>query len=254
MAWTSLASNQTVSYNNLQNAVNNGYFSALTTIPTGTEQITKTDASTYVNVNTGYSTFAAKASNQLVTRTDMRPLFNSATFYYSGDGGGFWTGWADGATACASYGANSSTLYWNGSFTTGATIFTSYLISSSNYFIVNIGGTIYKFAADSTGFYDSILGLYAHGMYYLEACPPPAYTWTDAKYGTDFFNLCFELSQTVYTSTPTIGVGTTIYIDSGLTTVLGSADYISIPAASSGLIWNISMFSGVITGDTGSNC
>jgi len=47
MSWAGLANNQTVSFNNLQNAVNTGVFTALTTIPVSSEQITKSDASTY---------------------------------------------------------------------------------------------------------------------------------------------------------------------------------------------------------------
>ncbi len=49
MSWAGLANNQIVSFNNLQDAVTNGYFTALTTIPASNEEITKTDASTYVN-------------------------------------------------------------------------------------------------------------------------------------------------------------------------------------------------------------
>ena len=71
MPWNTLADNQIVSFNNLQDAVNNGYFTALTTIPASNEEITKTDASTYVNCWTGYSLFANKASNQLIAKRDL---------------------------------------------------------------------------------------------------------------------------------------------------------------------------------------
>jgi hypothetical protein len=82
MSWASLASNQTVSFNNLQNAVTNGYFVALTGIPATQEQITKSDASTYVNVDTGYAPFAGKASNQLVVKSNLRPVSYAYTIYY----------------------------------------------------------------------------------------------------------------------------------------------------------------------------
>jgi hypothetical protein len=71
MPWTALANNQTVSFNNLQDAVNNGFFTALTSIPVSNEQITKTDASTYVNCDVTYAPFAAKASNQLVVKSNL---------------------------------------------------------------------------------------------------------------------------------------------------------------------------------------
>ena len=73
MSWASLANNQTVSFNNLQNAVNNGVFTAKTSIPASNEQITKVDANTYVNINTSYGPYAAKASNQLVVKSDLIP-------------------------------------------------------------------------------------------------------------------------------------------------------------------------------------
>lgn len=69
--WSGLASNQTVSFNNLQNAVNTGVFTAKTTIPAGTKQITKAEANTYVNINTSVSSYASKASNQLVAKQDL---------------------------------------------------------------------------------------------------------------------------------------------------------------------------------------
>jgi hypothetical protein len=71
MSWAGLADNQIVSFNNLQDAVNTGQFTALTTIPASNEEITKTDASTYVNCWTGYSLFANKASNQLIAKRDL---------------------------------------------------------------------------------------------------------------------------------------------------------------------------------------
>lgn len=71
MSWAALANNQTVSFNNLQNAVNTGVFTAKTTIPVSAEQITKTDADTYVNIDTSYAPYAAKAANQLVVKSDL---------------------------------------------------------------------------------------------------------------------------------------------------------------------------------------
>ena len=77
MSWISLASNQTVSFNNLQNAVNNGVFTAKTAIPVSNEQITKADANTYVNINTSFGPYAAKASNQLVVKSDLQAVITS---------------------------------------------------------------------------------------------------------------------------------------------------------------------------------
>lgn len=71
MSWASLASNEAVSFNNLQNAVNTGVFTAKTTIPATNECITKTDADTYVNINISIPSYAAKTSNQLVVKNDL---------------------------------------------------------------------------------------------------------------------------------------------------------------------------------------
>jgi hypothetical protein len=84
MSWASLANNQTVSFNNLQNAVNNGVFTAKTAIPVSNEQITKADADTYVNINTSFGPYAAKASNQLVVKSNLEAVITSYahTIYY----------------------------------------------------------------------------------------------------------------------------------------------------------------------------
>jgi hypothetical protein len=78
MSWAGLATNQTVSFNNLQDAVTTGVFTAKTTIPVSNEQITKADANTYVNINTSFAPYAAKSSNQLVTKFDLISLGSTA--------------------------------------------------------------------------------------------------------------------------------------------------------------------------------
>ena len=71
MSWAGLANNQIVSFDNLIDAVATGQFTALTTIPSSNQEITKTDASTYVNCWTSYPLFANKASNQLIAKRDL---------------------------------------------------------------------------------------------------------------------------------------------------------------------------------------
>lgn len=75
MSWAGLANNQTVSCQNLQNAVDNSIFTLKNTIPSSDpatfEQITKANAETYVWVNTLYTPFASKANNQLVVKSDL---------------------------------------------------------------------------------------------------------------------------------------------------------------------------------------
>lgn len=84
MSWASIANNQTVSFSNLANAVANGVFTPKAGIPDSNEQITKADANTYVNINTSYAPYAAKASNQLVVKSDLQAVITSFahTIYY----------------------------------------------------------------------------------------------------------------------------------------------------------------------------
>jgi hypothetical protein len=116
MSWASLANNRTVSFNNLQNAVNNGVFTAKTSIPVSNEQITKTDANTYVNINTSFAPYAAKASNQLVVKSDLQAVITSYAHTIFYDSTCYWdeiyieTGAGSAASAC-SLSTNSITLY-----------------------------------------------------------------------------------------------------------------------------------------------
>jgi hypothetical protein len=108
MAWNDVANNQTVSFNNLQSAVNNGVFTAKTSIPASNEQITKADANTYVNINTSYGPYAALASNQLVVKSDLQAVITSyahTVYYYSTcyyDGFYIESGAPTASTACTS--------------------------------------------------------------------------------------------------------------------------------------------------------
>lgn len=73
MSWASIANNQCISFNNLQDAVTTNVFVIKAAIPVSLEQITKTDADTYVYIDTAYGPYAAKASNQLVVKSDLQP-------------------------------------------------------------------------------------------------------------------------------------------------------------------------------------
>lgn len=81
MSWAGIASNQTVSFNNLQDAVNNGVFTLKNAIPASNEQITKAEANYYVNIDTSYGPYAAKASNQLVVKSNLQPAAPACATY-----------------------------------------------------------------------------------------------------------------------------------------------------------------------------
>jgi hypothetical protein len=67
MSWAGLANNQTVSFNNLQDAVDNSIFTQKMGIPSSTEQITKSDALLYVYVQA----IPSKSMGQLVVKSDL---------------------------------------------------------------------------------------------------------------------------------------------------------------------------------------
>ena len=97
MAYSDLQLNQTLSFNNLQSGVTQGYFVAITAIPVSAKQITKAEASTYVNINTALPSYAAKASNQLVVRDNLQGVTDvfPYTIYALADIGGIgdYYGW-----------------------------------------------------------------------------------------------------------------------------------------------------------------
>jgi hypothetical protein len=74
MSWAGLANNQTISFNNLKNGVDTGVLSQKAAIPISNEQITKDDANIYVNINTSFAPYAAKASNQLVVKSNFQSI------------------------------------------------------------------------------------------------------------------------------------------------------------------------------------
>jgi len=67
MSWAGLANNQTVSFNNLQNAVDTSVFTVKNTIPSSNEQITKSDADFYVYIQA----IPSKSNDQLVVKSDL---------------------------------------------------------------------------------------------------------------------------------------------------------------------------------------
>jgi hypothetical protein len=71
MSWASIASNQCVSFNNLQDAVTTGVFTLKNAIPVSLEQITKADADYHVYIDTAYGPYASKASNQLIVKSNL---------------------------------------------------------------------------------------------------------------------------------------------------------------------------------------
>jgi hypothetical protein len=72
MAFTSLASNQAVSYTNLQDAVNNGIFTLVSAITSTGQESTKSYVAAHVSgFNANYPPYVNKANNQLIVQRDI---------------------------------------------------------------------------------------------------------------------------------------------------------------------------------------
>jgi hypothetical protein len=107
MAFGTLGDNYAVSWNDLQDAVNNLYFKAAgTSIPVSDQCIYKGLATltSYVNLNTANAAYVARATDQLLSKIELQPLaaYSFTVNGYNPDGDG---GFIDKATACASSGA-----------------------------------------------------------------------------------------------------------------------------------------------------
>ena len=76
MNWSSVANNQTFSFNTLQNAVTNGYFTAKTAIPASSRIVNVQSAQDYVYIQP-----IAKPTNQLVVKSDMVAVSGTPTWY-----------------------------------------------------------------------------------------------------------------------------------------------------------------------------
>lgn len=90
MSWASISNNQTISYNNLQDAVNNGIFTLSLAIAATEQQCTKEYLSSHVSgFNTDYPPYALKTNNQLLVKSD---IYSPGSFTLSPQYGMFFTG------------------------------------------------------------------------------------------------------------------------------------------------------------------
>jgi len=94
MSWSGISNNQAVSWDNLQDAVNNNVFIKIGTIPppgvSGSRQVTKIGALTTVDIQS--SPLSGKSDNQLVVKSNL--VATPATYYQLNNcsgGAGAWT-------------------------------------------------------------------------------------------------------------------------------------------------------------------
>lgn len=236
MSFASLGQYQTVSFSNLSNAVTNGVFQLVSSITSTNEQITKSDASTYVNINTTITSYSSKSSNQLVVKRDLVPNFQySGTLYYV-SGSDPMIGWSTSNNACSNYSGNlTRTAYWNGTLGVGTTVFTNAnTIDGTNKYFVVYDGSNYQAIELTT--YITIISQYPGGSiwgYYVNSI-----TTCVVSYAFNFDSTSYSLAAdacifystnfTVYADTSSGISVTRFFTDSGLTSPFsGNGNYYS---------------------------
>lgn len=256
MSYSGLTDNQTVSFNKLSNAVSTGVFRQKTTIPSSAEMITKSDASTYVHINTGFSSYSNKSSGQLVVKKNLQPDFeNSATMYYTSIPDAL-TGWSSDANACSNYSAGSTTtVYWNGTLVVGTLLFSTASkrhTTGDRFFTLNVSGTFYTATFNgNTEFIDNgSTGLWGATVASLTSCV----TYTEGVYDVGSAQTICSSPTTVTTyrsANSSFTTGTILYTNTALTTPLTGYSRI---IGENNNIWNLNSSTGAIGSDTGNGC
>jgi hypothetical protein len=273
MSWAGIASNQCVSLNNLQDAVNTSVFTLINTIPAGLKQITKAEAAYYVNIDTGYAPYAAKASNQLVVKSDLVAASCNCEYY------GFTISSLD---IGASY---NLTVYADYFTCAGAGAVTAtYTFPSSG--IYNDVICVYSFAIPTPDpylyYYDSpleITKIFASNSSFnlsTQCCgstttttttivppttttttttapPPPVYYTYVVRPSNNLGTICTDPSYTVYSSSILLTSGDFIFYDTALTNPVTGFDYV-VRASGSPDIYYMNPGTGELTSDTGIDC
>ena len=145
MSFLGLADNQCISFNNLQDAVNNGIFTAIASIPVSGEQITKSAAAADIIIpNPNYPPYADKSNNQLLVKSD---IYNPGDFILDPSYGISFTSMTGSVGGLPTFtypvtGGNTTELY-NGSI-------------AAQLITVNLGGTLFISPAKIVLYVDSV--------------------------------------------------------------------------------------------------
>ncbi|MEI6186877.1 MAG: hypothetical protein WCP46_00045 [Alphaproteobacteria bacterium] len=235
MSWAGLAQNQAVSWRDLQDAITNGYFAAGGTgISVNDQCIYKSLATipNYVAINTAWSTYASRATNDLLLKRDFCPYY-SYTIYVSLYHTTF-TGYTSSALACAHAGTTITIYSPSSSITAGAKLY--YFDATSNGFfpfgLNNTNDWFYDLAGDKavqmgTSFTNTVAGTTAcitYTTWLKNGGISYASTSAACAAGTGGPTLYSSISGMVTSVT-------TFYTNTALTT----------PFNGGGLIWSVSL-------------
>ena len=193
MAYNDLQQNQTISFNNLQSGVDQGVFTAKTTIPSSTKQITKTEANTYVNINTSLPSYAAKASNQLVTKEDLSGITSASPYIMYGVAGTSAYKSIDGGNTFTALSGLTSGYTWTGIAGDSTGTYIAVISNSQNntvYISTNGGSSFSTITISSTftGFNPRGVAMSNGGQYVSVSgiTAQRAFTFVSSNYGASF--------------------------------------------------------------------
>jgi hypothetical protein len=136
--WSGTTQGQTVSRNALSNAVSIGLFRVKNAFSADVQQINKAEADVDVYIDTNHPSYAAKASNQLVYKRDLKPDWEySALLYYFEEIKFNYYGWETSIDACSLWNVEGlpTNVYWNGTLGIGTRLYTDRTVDGS-YFIL----------------------------------------------------------------------------------------------------------------------
>ena len=163
MSWSNLLGNQTVSRANIQNAIDTGVFVQRNGVP-GTEtnrEITKANTIDYIYAWELYSPLQSKASNQLVTKSNL--AVQSMQFFATNDGGNayLYVGNNNRSWVYLVWATNT----YNAVMSIASSIDGKYILlgrngpSNGSFFMSNTYGEVFNLRTDIVGIQDTTAGV-----------------------------------------------------------------------------------------------
>jgi len=241
MSWSGLAVNQAVSWADLLDAVNTGVLgTGGTTITSSNQCIYKSLATitNYVNINTSYSPYSSRSSNDLLLKGDFQSAAsypNSILIYENAASTGTNNyGWSSAGSACSNFYDSSMLMYYSGSFGNGTVLYKTTgggSVSSLNidfttnkYYVYTSGSSAYSLILSSSGGGTTAtvgsIAACSGGGYYTY------YLSTSVVNGT---GACSNTGGTItyYSASPTLANGVYLFSNTALSSYATGPIYVS---------------------------
>ncbi|OCX54245.1 hypothetical protein BEL04_08285 [Mucilaginibacter sp. PPCGB 2223] len=212
MSWTALAGNQCLSFNDLQDALNLGLFTGTgTSIPVSDRLVEKDQVTLYLQVDTSYSSFAARANNELIVKDDLQTALSTIDVFCVSDTSSGVFGWSSPADALNNY-ASGTIVTWtySGTLAVGTYLTGDVVSGDFNGYYAYYNGTTMAWL--QVEFYDGTnlvidMGVEVSTMLHVvtDSIPPSLSAPPETAYISNAYT--------------TLAPGVSVYADSGLTTL-----------------------------------